>query len=101
MSNEIKYGTVSCPDCGGGRVRTNGDPCPCRGGVVPVFPGLDAAPAEVRVDVEAAVEAVHSALLNLDNLAKMNPSLRAHPFFIIVRMQLVEGVKLLGRDPEE
>jgi hypothetical protein len=47
---------------------------------------------------EEAAELFHSALINMENIVGLNPALGRHPFYHIVRMQMTEGLKLLGRE---
>lgn len=48
--------------------------------------------------VAAAIELVHSALINLDNLGRLSNTLSQHPMFTITRVQLVDGLAKLGRE---
>lgn len=50
--------------------------------------------------LESATESAHCALINFDNAAKMIPGLGNHPVFRMARGQLVDALKLLGRDAE-
>lgn len=50
---------------------------------------------------EAVAELVHSALINLHNIIAANPAIGRHPFWVaLVRPQLVQGLEILGRDPD-
>lgn len=40
---------------------------------------------------------VHSAHINLGNLASVVPELEHHPFYLIVERQLRDALQLLGR----
>ena len=48
-----------------------------------------------------ATEALHSAQINFENMIKMMPVIKRHPLLALVRMQLKEGLKILGREVEE
>jgi hypothetical protein len=59
--------------------------------------------AEVKADmardkVAAGTESAHCALINFDNVVKMNPGLGNHPIFRMARGQLVDALHLLGRE---
>lgn len=51
-------------------------------------------------DIASATESAHCALINFDNVVKMNPALGNHPIFRMARGQLVDALLLLGRDAE-
>lgn len=53
-----------------------------------------------KEEIQQGIEEAHCALLNFDNVTKLNPQLMQHPIYAMARRQLVGALKLLGRDPE-
>lgn len=50
--------------------------------------------------VRDATEQAHCALCNFDNIVKVNPGLGMVPLFRMARQQLLDALKLLGREVE-